>query len=183
MCTWPGSLSQRVFCVDLWPFVRGERARHTCQVFFIPQSLFRGISVHIWCEFSDLILKLTHQVTLSFGGDVSTCASSGFAELRCSILESVVYKESESWRVFLKSGFTMRLVLEAECGYENYILPSSWLPGISLHMHTFSHHVPCLTGKRNSCDWFHDRVFYSLCDMEVAWSNWYCVHSFAAQRG
>lgn len=67
-------------------------------------------------------------------------------------LESVVYKESESWHVFLKSGFTMRLVFEAECGYENHILASSWLPGISLHIHTFSHHVPYLTRKRNSCD-------------------------------
>ena len=119
-------------------------------------------------EFSDLILKLTHQVTLSFGGDVSQCESSGFAELHCSVLESVVYKESKSSHVFLKSGFRMSLVFEAERSYENYILALSWLPGISLNVHTFSQHVPYLTRKRNSCDGCHNRVFYSLCEMEVA---------------
>lgn len=38
---------------------------------------------------------------LVLGGDVS----SGFGELYCSILESVIYREFKSFHLFLKSGF------------------------------------------------------------------------------
>ena len=61
---------------------------------------------------------------------VSNSESSGFADLLCSGFESVIYKESETSHVFLKSGFRMSLVFKAECSYENYILASSWLLGL-----------------------------------------------------
>lgn len=77
-------------------------------------------------EFSDLVLKLHLDL---LWGDVSNSESSGFADLHCSGLESVIYKESKTSHVFLKSGSRMSLVFEAERSYENYILASSWLLG------------------------------------------------------
>ena len=77
-------------------------------------------------ELSDLVLKL-HLVLL--WGDVSNSESSEFADLHCSGFESVIYKESKTSHVLLKSGFRMSLVFEAERSYENYILASSWLLG------------------------------------------------------
>lgn len=135
-----------MLCLSPWAAVRGAWASVT-EILHMDRSLTfcqrwrslapllgvccpTGLILWHFCsrfELSDLVLKL-HLVLL--WGDVSKSESSGFADLLCSGFESVIYKESKTSHVFLKSGFRMSLVFKAECSYENYILASSWLLGL-----------------------------------------------------